>query len=164
LKRTLGFVVLAALAGVPAGAQSTSGMAAMQYYVGSWSCVAANVGQKPVKATATFAMDSGVLREWVVVPAQGKMTKPYALALSISYDAKNKRYVQATLDNLAGWTISYAAPWAGNTEQWTDHASDSGKLGHSQTVRTNQGSFSLEGYASMTAAKPNFKGSCTRAS
>ncbi len=162
MKKALGFFVLALCAAMPAGAQPPSGMAAMQYYVGSWQCTAGQIGQKPSKATATYTMDSGLLHEAVVVPPQAKMTKPYVLSIATSYDAKNMRYVQTGLDNMSSWWIDYAKPWTGNTEQWADHANDSGKLGHGQTIRTNQNSFSFVSYASMTAAKPSFKGSCTR--
>jgi hypothetical protein len=157
------FVVLGSVV-APAAAQSTGGMAAMQYYVGTWSCMAGNVGQPPSKATATYTIDSGLMREWVVVPAQGKMTKPYMLSIATSYDAKKGRYVDTQVDNLAGWTVSFAPPWTGNTEQWTDQASSTGKLGHGQTVRTNRNSFSFVGYPTITATKPDFKGTCTRSS
>ena len=140
------------------------GMAAMQYYVGAWSCTAGNVGQPLVKATATFTIDSGLMHQSVVVPAQGKMTKPYVLSIATSYDAKNGRYVETQLDNMGGWSVSSAKPWTGNTEQWTDQSSSTGKLGHGQTVRTNHNSFAFMGYHSMTSMKPNFKGTCTRSS
>jgi hypothetical protein len=164
LKTILALFVFAVAVAVPAAAQPPAGMAAMQYYVGTWSCVAGNVGQPTSKATATFAIDSGLMREWVVVPAQGKMTKPYVLEITTSYDAKNGRYVETQLDNLAGWSVSFAKPWTGNTEQWTDHSSSADKLGHGQTVRTNQNSFAFMSYPTLTATQPNFKGSCTRSS
>jgi hypothetical protein len=164
LKTILALVVLAVGFSAPAVAQSPAGMAAMQYYVGTWSCVAGNVGQTPSKATVTYALTSGLMSGTVVVPAQGKMTKTFVVNIDTSYDAKNGRYVQTQLDNLAGWSVSFAKPWTGNTEQWTDQASSTGKLGHGQTVRTNQNSFAFMGYATMTATKPNFKGACTRSS
>ena len=149
---------------VPAGAQAATGMAAMQYYVGTWSCSAGNVGQTPSKATATYALDSGVLQGSVLVPAQGKMTKPYAFSAATSYDSKSGRYVQTSLDNQSVWSVSYAKPWTGNTEMWMDHASSTGKLTHGTTVRTNATSFSFAGYPTLTSTTPNFKGSCTRSS
>ena len=57
------------LVAAPAGAQmmsGTSSMSGMQYYVGTWSCMAGSVGQPQSKATATFTMESGLLRQYVV--------------------------------------------------------------------------------------------------
>jgi hypothetical protein len=164
LIKTLALSALALAVVVPAGAHAATGMAAMQYYVGSWSCTAGDVGQTPSKATATYTLDSGVLHGFVLVPAQGKMTKPYAFSAATTYDSKNDRYVQTTLDNLSVWSVAYAKPWTGNTEMWMDHASSSGKLTHGTTVRTNTNSFSFAGYPTLTSSTPNFKGSCTRSS
>ena len=136
----------------------------MQYYVGAWSCVAGTIGRPPVKATATYSLDSGVMREWVVVPAQQKMKRAYSISFAVTYDPKHRRYVQTTLDNDASWSISYAKPWTGNTEQWTDQSNDEGKPTRNQTVRTNANSFTFTGYPSLTATKPNFKGTCNRTS
>ncbi len=164
MRTILALIVLAGAFAAPAAAQSSGGMAAMQYYVGTWSCMAGDVGQPQSKATATYTIDAGLMREWVVVPAQGKMTKPYMLSIATSYDAKKGRYVGSQVDNFAGWSVSFAQPWTGNTEHWTDLASSTGKLGHSQTIRTNRNSFSFMGYPTITATKPDFKGTCTRSS
>jgi hypothetical protein len=164
MTRALALSVLAVAIAAPAGAQPAVGMGAMQYYVGTWSCLAGSVGRPPAKATATFAIDSGVMRQWVSVPAQGKMTKPYVLSIATNYDAKNRHYVQTFLDNDAGWSVSFAKPWTGNTEQWTDQSTADGKLGHSQTVRTSRNTFTFAGYPTLTATKPNFKGTCNRSS
>lgn len=163
LRKTLALFVFVVGLAAPAAANPSTGMAAMQYYVGTWSCMAGNVGQPLSKATTTFTIDSGLMRQWVVVPAQGKMTKPYVLNIITSYDAKSGRYVETQLDNMAGWSVSSAKPWTGNTEQWTDQFSST-KLGHSQVVRTNQNSFAFMGFSTVTSMKPNFKGSCTRSS
>lgn len=169
MKKTLGFVLFAALLVAPAGAQMMSsqsmpGAGALQYYVGSWSCEAGVPGKPPSKAMATYTLDSGVLREWVTVPPTGKMKSAFALEIVTVYDAKSKRYTQTGLGNDAGWWVDYAAPWSGNTEKWVDHANSTPPLGHSMTVRTDQNHFTFESYASMTATKPNFKGTCTRSS
>ncbi|MEO9025958.1 MAG: hypothetical protein ABI329_02770 [Candidatus Tumulicola sp.] len=148
----------------PAGAQSATGMAALQYYVGTWSCTAGPVGRTATKATATYTIDSGVMRAWVDVPAQGKMTKPYAFSSATTYDAKNGHYVETTLDNDSAWSVSTSKPWTGNTEQWTDRSTSTGKLGHGQTVRTDQNSFAFLGYPTLTSTQADFKGSCTRSS
>lgn len=145
----------------PLSAQSATGMAAMQYYVGSWSCVATQTGQAPTKATLTYTLDSGLLRQWVEVPAQGKMKSPYVLAVVTSYDAKHGRYVQTNNDNTAAWSTTYAQPFTGNTEMWVDHANSTGKLGRGTVVRTDQNSFAFTGYPALTG-KPNFKAVCHR--
>lgn len=163
---TRGLVLLALAVGfvAPASAQPMTGMAAMQYYVGTWSCTAGPIGSTPVNATATYTVDSGVLREWVVVPPQGKMTTLYAISIATSYDAKAGRYVQTFNDNEGGWSVSTAPPWTGNTEQWTDQATHDGKTGRGQTVRTDQNSFAFTSYPTISATQPDFQGACHRSS
>lgn len=167
MSRAFGLFVFVIALGAPAGAQmmsgqSTMGMGPMQYYVGSWSCMAGPVGKPPSKATATYTLDSGVMRGWVLVPAQGKMKSAYALEIVTTYDAKNHRFVQTQLGNDSNWSVDYAKPWTGNTEQWADHANSVPPLGHSQTIRTSQNRFDFMGYATLTSMKPAFKGYCTR--
>ncbi|MGA8535044.1 MAG: hypothetical protein WB615_13130 [Candidatus Tumulicola sp.] len=148
----------------PAGAQPVTGIAAMQYYVGTWSCTAGPVGSPPSSATATYTLDSGVVRGWIVVPPQGQMTSPYVITTAASYDTKNGRYVKTQLDSEAAWSVSTAVPWSGNTEQWTDTATNDGKLHRGQTVRTDQNSFTFTAYPAPTATQPDFQGTCTRSS
>jgi hypothetical protein len=164
LIKTLALLALAVGFAAPASAQPMTGMAALQYYVGTWSCMAGPIGTPPNTATATFTIDSDVMRQWVVVPAQGKMTSPYVLSIATTYDAKNGRYVETFLDNTAGWSVSFAQPWTGNTELWTDQSTYNGKLGHSQTIRTDQNSFTFTGYPTVTSTQPDFKGTCNRSS
>lgn len=147
---------------LPIAAQSASGMAAMQYYVGSWTCHGGMTADPPTKATSTYTMDGNVLRQWVVVAAGGKMTQPYYVAFALSYDAKNHRYSQAGVDNMGNWWVSYAPPFTGNAEHWTDTASSSGKLGWGQGVRVDQNTSTYTGYETKTSTKPNFKVTCTR--
>jgi hypothetical protein len=161
LRKALAFLAFAFVAVAPLGAQSATGMAAMQYYVGSWSCVGTQTGQAPSKATLTYTLDSGLLRSWVVVPAQGKMKTTYVLAVVTSYDSKNGRYVQTNNDNTSAWSITYAPPFTGNTEMWTDHANSTGKLGRGTVVRTDQNNFTFTGYPALTG-KPNFRAICRR--
>jgi hypothetical protein len=155
---------LAIAVGAPMAAQSASGMAAMQYYVGTWSCSAGMVGRAASTATATYTLDSGVLRAWIDVPKQGKMKSAYAFSEATTYDAKSGRYVQTQLDNLARWSVAFEKPWTGNTESWTDHATSDGKLTRGHTVRVSQNAFTFEGYPTLSAAKPDFKGACRRTS
>lgn len=166
MKSALGTLVLIVAIGAPAGAQmmgsSAAGMDAMQYYVGSWSCVAGTVGQAPSNATATYTLNSGVLHEMVDVPATGKMKIPYVASSAMTYDAKNRRYVETWLPNDAEWSVSYMPAITGNSEHWADHVSASGALGHTVTVRTSQSRFDFTGYPTLTSTKANFKGHCTR--
>jgi hypothetical protein len=162
LKRALALCVLTLAFAAPAGAQPTGGMGAMQYYVGTWACVGGPLAMAPQKATLTFTVDSGVMRQWVDVPAQGKMKFPYVLSAATSYDAKKGRYVSASLDNTSAWNISVAKPWTGNTERWTDIATNDGKLTHGTIVRTDENDFSYTGYPTLTGTKPNFKVTCKK--
>jgi len=156
----LAVVVLAA----PAGAQSTTGMGAMQYYVGNWSCIGGPSVSPPVKATSTYVADVGVLRQWTSVPKQGKMRAAYAFSAAVTYDAGRRRYVQTSLDNNAGWGVSVAKSWSGNTELWRDLATDDGKLGRGKVVRTSRNAFTFTGFATPTTTKPNFTVTCKRSS
>jgi hypothetical protein len=160
MKRSLLLLLLVAALGAPANA--AGGMSSLEYYVGSWTCVAGNVGEKPVNATVEYTMNAGVLREWVLVPVQGKMKSPYGLSIVQSWDAKHGRYVSASNDNMGGWSVSYAKPWSGNTEEWVDHASAI-TPGHSTTVRDSANAFHFMSYPTTTSMKANFKGSCKKA-
>ena len=164
MRKTLAFSVLALAFAAPAGAQTPAGMGAMQYYVGTWSCTGGPVGPPAQKATLTYTLDSGIMRQLVVVPVQGKMTKPYALSSDTTYDAKKGRFVSTANDSGASWGVSVAKPWTGNTEQWTDIANSDGKLGHGKVVRTDKDDFDYIGYPTSTGTKPNFKVTCKRSS
>ncbi|MGR4065453.1 MAG: hypothetical protein ACLQPV_08390 [Vulcanimicrobiaceae bacterium] len=153
------FAFVAAVA-APAGAQTPGGMDAMQYYVGTWACAA--VGEPDSNSTATYAIENGVMRDSVVVPAQGKMTTTYQLAIVTTFDTKNNRYVQTSLDNQGMWAVSFAKPFTGNTEEWADNATFDGKLGRVEVVRTDRSTFDIIGYSTMTQVKPDFKVTCHR--
>lgn len=158
--RQIAFLSLFALVAAPASAQPAGGMAAMQYYVGHWSCMAGSVGKPLGPATLTATMDAGILRELIEAPEQGA-SKAFTLVLDVTYDPKAKRYVQVAFDNTAAWGVSYAKPWTGNTETWFDHVTSDNKPGRS-TVTRGTSSYSFLGYPTATATKPNFKGSCKR--
>jgi hypothetical protein len=158
--RLLVLFAFIAAAVAPAGAQTPGGMAAMQYYVGTWACAAA--GEPDSNATATYAIENGVMRDSVVVPPQGKMTESYQLAIVTVFDAKNNRYVQTSLDNQAMWAVSFAKPFTGNTEEWVNNVTYDGKLGHVEVVRTDQNTFDITGYSTMSQTKPDFKVTCHR--
>jgi hypothetical protein len=135
-------------------------MAAMQYYVGAWTCAA--VGEPDSSSTATYTIENGVLRDVVVVPAQGKMTTPYELAIATTFDSKNNRYVQTSLDSLAMWAVSSAKPFTGTTEEWVNTATDSGKLGRVKVVRKDRNAFDIIGYSTTSQTKPDFTVTCHR--
>lgn len=142
-------------------AQPPRGMAAMQYFVGTWACKATPVGLPELDVSVRFVMDSGILREWdeIQLPSQ---PVPYTISKSISYDATKERWVQVQLDSKGVWIISNLKPWTGNTEEWLDEASSDGKLGRNETIRTSANEFSFRAYANPTNVKPDLEGTCTR--
>ncbi len=154
-------ILLLLVAAFAAPASAAGGMDAMKYYVGSWTCTAAQTGEKPSNATVEYTLTGGVLRGWVFVPMQGKMKSSYGSSIATSWDAKNGRYVQAQTDSEGAWNVAFAKPWSGQTEQWVDHAS-SAKLGHGTTVRDGQNAFHFMSYPSATSMTANFQGSCKR--
>lgn len=162
MKRALALCAFAVAFAAPAGAQPATGMAAMQYYVGTWSCTGGPVGPPSQKATVTYNLDAGVMRQWVDVPPQGKMKTPFAVSSATTYDAKKGRYVSAALDTSSAWGVSVAKPWTSSTERWTDIATNDGKLGHGILVRTDENDFTYTGYPTMTGTKPNFKVACKK--
>ena len=54
--RFLALFAFVAAAVTPAGAQTPGGMAAMQYYVGTWACTGGGAGEPPSNATATYTI------------------------------------------------------------------------------------------------------------
>ena len=155
-------------AALPAGAQMMSGSGAMDpgnfhYYVGTWACMAGNVGQRPMNATATFTMDAGLLREHVNVAAMGKMKYAYTLEIAQTFDPKHHRMVATGLGNDGGYWVSYAKPWTEHTEEWVDAFNRDG-LGRSETVRESQNRFSFMDWDKTMGGKVVFKGYCTRSS
>jgi hypothetical protein len=162
LRNILGLFAFAVIVAAPSGARAASGAAALQYYVGTWSCQAGAIGRPVSKSTVTYTVDSGLLREWVYVPVQGKMTAPYLNSIATSYDAEKHHYVQTGMDNNGFWWVSYAEPWTGNTEHWTNHASADNNIRRYEWVRTNRNTFRFTEYPSRTATKPVFRGSCKR--
>lgn len=164
MKRALALCALTFAFVAPAGAQAAGGMGAMQYYVGTWACAGGPVGIPPQKATVTYTLDAGVLRQWVDLPAQGTMKQPYGLSSATTYDAKKGRYVSTSLDSTSDWSISVAKPWTGNTERWADIATNHGKLSHGVLVRTDDNDFVYTGYPTLTGMKPNFKVTCKKSS
>ena len=164
MRKRVALLAVAVIVAAPTSVRAASGAAALQYYIGTWSCRAGAIGRPASKSTVIYTFDSGLLREWVDVPPQGKMATPYLNSIATSYDAKKGRYVQTGMDNDGFWWVSYAEPWTGNTEQWTNHASSDNNIRRYKWVRTNRNSFSFTEYPSRTATKPDFRGTCSRSS
>lgn len=142
-------------------AQSASGMDAMKYFVGTWTCKGAMAAGPTLDITLKFVMDSGILREWDEVRIPGTAA-PYAISKSIVYDAKNSRWVQVQGDVDGTWIVSYLKPWTGKTEEWLGQASFDGKLGRDETIRTGANEFGFKNYANPADTKPDLDGTCTR--
>lgn len=158
------FLLLAIAIMIPVPGESASGMAAMQYYVGRWNCMAGAIGQSPSRAQLTYTLDSGILRTLVYVPAQARMKRSYTLSFATTYDAKHDRYVQASNDTDGASAISFIRMPNDNLEQWTDYAAANQKLGHGRTVRYGQNNFTVMGYPSLTSMRADFKAVCRRSS
>jgi hypothetical protein len=136
-------------------ARSATGMEAMQYYVGTWSCTGGVVGKPPGHATLKYTMNGDVLQTWIQAP------KGYVQSSATSYDSKNGHYVGTGVANDSTWFVSYTTI-SGNTETSVDHANDSGKLGHGVTVRNGSTNFTYTGYPTVSGGKPDFKATCEK--
>jgi hypothetical protein len=164
VKQLLAICILVALSAAPALSQTPAGADAFSYYVGTWSCLGGPTDSPAVKAAITAVMNDGLLTEHVSVPAQGGMPAAFSQTFTLAYNPRTKLYSQVQSDNFGGWSVSKASPWTGNTEEWTDVATVDGKLGHGQTVRTDQNHYTVTGYDSATGTTPNFKATCERSS
>jgi hypothetical protein len=162
VKSLLAICILVAVSSAPAFSQTSAGGDALNYYVGTWTCVGGPTDTPAVKATITAAINEGLLTQHVSVPVQAGMTSAFSQTFTMAYSPITKTYNQVEIDGFGGWGVSKANPWTGNTEEWTDVATATGKLGRGQTVRTDQNHFTTVGYASATATAPNFKATCER--
>jgi len=138
-----------------------TGMEAMTYFVGTWTCKATPAGIPALDVSVKFTMDSGILREWDEVWLPGQSV-PITISKSISYDARNGRWVQVQVDREGAWIVSTLKPWTGNTEEWLDEASSDGKLGRTETIRTSANEFGFRGYSNPANTKPQLDGTCKR--
>jgi hypothetical protein len=161
LKTILAVCIFTVAATTSAGANQGPYMSAMGYYVGTWTCVGGPTGSPPTNATVTDVVQGALLNASVSVPAQTGMSGPYSASLATSYDGKG-RYIQTFLDSSGSWSVSYANPWTGNTEHWTDLSTSDGKLGHGEAVRTDQDHYTYTSYGTPTGTTPSFKITCQR--
>jgi hypothetical protein len=170
LRMALGFSVLAAAFTISASAQQATGMDAMRYYVGSWTCKGAPVEEKGFSGTvsdgtATFILQNGTLHERLVIPPKDNQTKTYTLNVTTTYNAAKHRYVSASVDSNENWSVMYAPPFegGGKLEHWTDHQTSGGDLGRKDVVRYSQNMFAAMSFPSLDrGARPDFRSFCHR--
>jgi hypothetical protein len=154
--------LLALVLGAPTTkAQAVNPMDALQFYVGRWSCLERKASDPPLSSTFTFAMESNLMREWIVRPKQGPMQAPYVVNSTFAYDATRHRYVQTEMDNDAAWYVSTAEPWQGNTVSWVD-LSTSTTLSRWEMTRIDNTDFTVKSFAKVGDKTPNYTASCKR--
>jgi hypothetical protein len=144
-----------------AHAQTANPMDALQYYVGSWSCVENKAGDLPVSSKFRFAMESNLMRQWITRPKQGSMSAPYVVNSTFAYDSAYHRYVQTEMDNDAAWWVSVAEPWKGNTIHWVDLATST-KPSHWEMTRLDSTTFTIDSFAKLADETPNYTATCKR--
>jgi hypothetical protein len=136
-------------------ARSVTGMAAMQYYVGTWSCIGGAIDKQPFHFTVRYTEDAAILQIWV------QAAKGYVQSGSLRYDSKNDRYVEAAVANDDTWFVAYRTI-SGNTETSVDHATSDGKLGRLVTVRTSGTSFTSTTYPGLSGGKAVLRWTCQK--
>jgi hypothetical protein len=168
LRLVMGFSVLAGSLTISASAQAT-GMDALHYYVGTWTCKGAPQNEQGFSedvstGTATYTLENGVLHERLVIPAKGAQTKAYTLNVRTTYDAAKERYVSASVDSNENWSVMYAPPFLGDKlEHWTDHQTSSGKQGRSDVIRYTQTMFATFSFpTTQRGARADFRSFCHR--
>lgn len=134
--------------------RSATGMDAMQYYVGTWSCIGGTIGKQSFHFMATYAMSGNILRSWI--SANG-----YVQSSSITYDSKNRRYVDAAVVNDGTWFVAYRTI-GGRTDTSIDHATSDGKLGRLVIVHPSSTNFASTGYSAVSGGKVLFKATCRK--
>jgi hypothetical protein len=136
-------------------ARSATGIAAMQYKVGTWQCTGGTIGKRPFHFTVTYTMNGDLLQIWFRWP------KGYVESGSLTYDSKNHRYVRADVASDGTWFVAYDTI-SGSTETSVDQANNEGKLGRLVTVRNGSTSFTSTGYTAVSGGKPFLKSSCQK--
>jgi len=136
-------------------ARSATGMAAIQYKVGTWSCTGGTIGKRPFHFTVTYTVKGDLLQIWFRWP------NGYVESGSLTYDSKNHRYVRADVVSDGSWFVAYATI-NGNTENSVDQANNEGKLGRLVTVRNSNTSVTSTGYAAVSGGKPFLRATCLK--
>ena len=142
-------------------AQAVNPMDALQFYVGTWSCLERKASGPPLSSTFTFAIESNLMRQWISRPKQGSMQVPYVVNSKFAYDATRHRYVQTEMDNDATWYVSIAEPWQGDTIRWVDLATST-KLSRWEMTRINNTTFTVESFSKVSDKTPNYTVRCKR--
>lgn len=135
-------------------ARSATGMEAMQYYVGTWSCTGGMIGKQPLYFTLRYALNGDILRSWL-------SAKGYVQSGSLTYDSKNHRYINASVANDGTWFVAYATI-SGTAESSIDRVTSDGKLGRLIIVRTSSTRFASTGYSAVSDGKAIFKATCRK--
>jgi hypothetical protein len=136
-------------------ARSATGMAAMQYKVGTWSCTGGTIGKQPFHFTVTYTINDDFLQIWIRWP------KGSVESGSLMYDSKNHRYVRADVVSDGTWFVAYETI-NGSTETSVDQANNEGKLGRLVTVRNSSTSFTSTGYTAVSGGKPFIRATCQK--
>ena len=149
------------LAAVTVHAQAANPMDALQYYVGTWSCVERKAGHPLLSSKFTFAMESNLMRQWIARPKQGSMRAPYVVNSTFAYDSTRRRYVQTEMDNDAAWYVSVAEPWQGNTIHWVDLATST-QPSRWEMTRVDSTTFTIGSFAKLADEAPIYTATCKR--
>jgi hypothetical protein len=158
VKNAAGFATIAAalVLTVALPARSATGMEAMQYYVGTWSCAGGIIGKQPLHFMLRYTMSGGVLRSWL-------SAKGYVQSGSLTYDPKNHRYINAAVANDGTWFVAYATI-SGTAESSVDHVTNDGKLGRLIIVRISSTRFASTGYSRVSNGEAFSKAACQKSS
>jgi hypothetical protein len=149
------------LAAGTAEPQAADPLAALQSYVGTWSCIERKAGNPPLSSRFTFAMESNLLRQWIARPKQGSMRAPYVVNSTYAYDAAHRRYVQTEMDNDAAWYVSVAEPWVGNTIHWVDLATST-QPSRWEMTRVDDATFTIASFSQLADQAPSYTATCKR--
>jgi hypothetical protein len=134
-------------------ARSATGMAAMQYKVGTWSCTGGTIGKQPFHFTVTYTRNGDFLQIWFRWPKGSVETG------SLTYDSKKHRYVRADVVSDGSWFVAYATV-NGNTETSVDQANNEGTLGRLVTVRNSNTTVTSTGYDAVSGGKAFIRATC----
>ncbi len=141
-------------------------MDALQFYVGRWSCLERKAGDAPLSSTFTFALESNLMRQWIVRPKQGSMQAPYVVKSDLCI-----RRNTAALTSKPKWTMKLQPegtflspePWQRQlaTIHWVDLATST-TLSRWEMARVNHTTFTVESFAKVGDQVPTYTASCKR--
>jgi hypothetical protein len=149
------------LAATSSRAEVADPMHALQFFVGTWSCIEHPQDKAALSSTFTFVMEPGLLRQRIVRPKQGAMRAPYVVNSTFAYDSTHRRYIQTEMDNEAAWWVSAADSWQGDTLHWVD-LSTSTTLSRWEMTRVDPATFTIRSFSKRDDPAPNYTASCKR--